>query len=61
MPGHASEHAAELIRMEYPEFPGLRLTFRQAQRLWNLKEDECRDGAYVRAASSAFEPCLCIR
>jgi hypothetical protein len=45
------------------------LTFWQAQRLWNLKEDECRealamltrsqfllrtaDGAYVRAVSSS--------
>jgi hypothetical protein len=69
MARHASKQAAELIRMEYAEFPGLRLTFWQAQRLWSLQEDVCRealaaltrsqfllrtaDGAYVRAVSSS--------
>ena len=68
MPRQVFEQAAELIRMETWNFPGLRLTFWQAQRLSNLKEDECRealamltrsqfllrtaDGAYVRASSS---------
>jgi hypothetical protein len=35
------EDAAELIRMEYAELPGLQLTFWQAQRLWDLPEDLC--------------------
>ena len=35
------EEAAQRIRMEYAEMPGLRLTFWQAQRLWNLPEDLC--------------------
>jgi hypothetical protein len=54
--------------MEYREMPGLKLTFRQAQRLWNLSQERCdralvsliqegflvrtRDGAYVRSAGS---------
>ena len=65
MARHASEQVAELIRMEYLELPGLKLTLWQTQRLWNLPEDVCRqaltvltqsrfltraaDGAYVRA------------
>jgi hypothetical protein len=52
------------IRMEYVEMPGLRLTSRQAGRLWNLDQPACediletlvrerflsqtRDGAYLR-------------
>jgi Fic family protein len=30
------------MRAEFHEMPGLRLTFRQAQRLWNLDEASCR-------------------
>jgi hypothetical protein len=30
-----------LIRAEYRELPGLRLTQRQAQRLWNLDSTTC--------------------
>ncbi len=52
------------IRSEYCEMPGLKLTLRQAQRLWALDERTCeslldslvhdgflihsRDGSYVR-------------
>jgi hypothetical protein len=52
------------IRMEYLEMPGLRLTGRQASRLWNLDQTSCEeilatlvrelflsrtsDGAYLR-------------
>jgi hypothetical protein len=59
--------AVELIQMEYAEMPALRLTFWQAQRLWNLSEELCEraltaliasgslartpDGAYVRRGS----------
>jgi hypothetical protein len=59
------DDAVELIRMEYDELPGLKLTFWQAQRLWNLSDDVCAralqtltegrfltqsaDGAYVRS------------
>jgi hypothetical protein len=58
------DHAVELIRMEYDEWPGLKLTFWQAQRLWNLSDEVCAralqiltdgrfltcaaDGSYVR-------------
>jgi hypothetical protein len=60
--------AAELLRMEYAEMPGLALTAWQAQRLCNLSSDVCdtalrtlldagflrtsTDGVYRRAASS---------
>jgi hypothetical protein len=30
-----------LVRAEYREMPGLRLTQRQAQRLWNLDPTTC--------------------
>jgi len=54
----------DLMRMEYAEMPELKLTFWQAQRLWNLSVEQCdralaaltasgfleqtREGAYVR-------------
>jgi hypothetical protein len=54
------------IRGEFSEMPGLRLTARQAQRLWGLESSDCeallealiaagflkrnRDGTFVRAA-----------
>ena len=72
MARHASERVAELIRMEYLELPGLKLTLWQTQRLWNLPEDVCRqaltvltqsrfptraaDGAYVRAQTLVSRP-----
>jgi hypothetical protein len=56
--------AVERIRTEYAELPGLKLTFWQAQRLWNLSNERCErvltsltearflvrthDGGYVR-------------
>lgn len=68
MPILQVEDAAELIQMEYAEMPGLKLTFWQARRLWNLSEDLCAralaaltasgflaqtsDGAYVRRGAS---------
>ena len=58
--------AVELIQMEYAEMPELKLTFWQAQRLWNLSDSLCEralsilttsgflartsDGAYVLRA-----------
>ena len=62
MARHASEQVAELIRMEYVELPGLKLTFWQTQRLWNLPEDLCRQALTVltqsrfltRAADGAY-------
>jgi hypothetical protein len=55
------------IRMEYVEMPGLRLTSRQAQRMWNLDPGACEqllaalleeeflsrtaDGAFLRRSS----------
>jgi hypothetical protein len=61
--------AVELIQMEYAEMPELKLTFWQAQRLWNFSEELCEraltalissgfltrtaDGAYVRRGSLA--------
>ena len=62
------EEAVELIQMEYAEMPELKLTFWQAQRLWNLSDELCQralaalvgsgflartsEGAYVHSASS---------
>jgi len=43
--------AVELIQMEYAEMPELRLTFWQAQRLWNLPEELCRRALAVLTAS----------
>jgi hypothetical protein len=59
------DEAIQLMRMEYAELPGLRLTVWQAQRLWNLSDQLCdealawlvragflirtADGSYVRA------------
>jgi len=67
MPAMNVEEAVQLIQMEYAEMPGLRLTFWQAQRLWNLSEDLCQralgaltasgflarrpDGTYIRSGS----------
>jgi len=33
------EQLADRVRGEFAEMPGLRLTMRQAQRLWNLDRD----------------------
>jgi hypothetical protein len=35
------EDAVALIRLEYAEMPDLRLTFWQAQRLFNFSDDAC--------------------
>jgi len=35
------EQLADRVRGEFAEMPGLRLTMRQAQRLWNLDRDAC--------------------
>lgn len=58
------EDVVELIRMEYAELPGLKLTVCQARRLWSVSTDLCTtaletlircqflerttDGSYVR-------------
>jgi hypothetical protein len=60
--GHV-QRAAELIRMEYCEMPGLQLTFWQAQRLWNLPEGLCdlalttltRSGFLVRTGDGLYK------
>jgi hypothetical protein len=69
------DDAIELIRMEYAELPGLTLTFWQAQRLWNLSNEDCAralktlmdsqflsrtmDGAYVRRVWPPTSPTPC--
>ncbi|MEW6322903.1 MAG: hypothetical protein AB1635_17680 [Acidobacteriota bacterium] len=40
MTGHRS--LLTRVRAEFREMPGMRLTIRQAQRLWHLPEAECR-------------------
>jgi len=35
------EHLAIRVRAEFQEMPGLRLTVRQAERLWGLDPDVC--------------------
>ncbi|MGB2716029.1 MAG: hypothetical protein WBC51_17740 [Vicinamibacterales bacterium] len=75
MPLMPIDDAVELIRMEYAELPGLKLTFWQAQRLWNLSQDVCAralriltdsqfltrtaDGAYVRQWWPPTTPANC--
>ena len=39
--GSGMEHLLRRIQGEFLEMPGLRLTCRQAQRLWNLDELIC--------------------
>jgi hypothetical protein len=69
----AQEHVDQLLPRivgEYQEMPGLRLTLRQAQRLWALDErtsrellhalvdrqflTQLRDGSYVRRDSTRY-------
>jgi hypothetical protein len=45
--------AADLLRMEYAEMPGLQLTFWQAQRLCNLSDDVC-EGALALLMRAQF-------
>ncbi len=61
------DHLLERIQGEFAEMPGMRLTFRQAQRLWALDAPTCRhlldalvdagflarspEGAYARASA----------
>jgi hypothetical protein len=63
------DDAVELMKMEYSEMPELKLTVRQARRLWNLSEELCEralaaltksgflrrtpDDAYVRAHAAS--------
>lgn len=39
--GLSLEELAWLIDAEYHEMPGMRLTFAQVRRLWNLSTDDC--------------------
>jgi hypothetical protein len=45
------DEAVELMRMEFAELPGLRVTTWQAQRLWNLSDQLCDEalGSLIRA------------
>jgi DNA-binding IclR family transcriptional regulator len=59
------------VQMEFIEMPGLRLTDRQARRLWNIDEITCtrlltllvekgflsrsRDGGYVRSGGTRLQ------
>jgi hypothetical protein len=47
------DDAADRIRAEYAEMPGLDVTFWQAQRLWNLPDDLC-EGALRLLMRSGF-------
>jgi hypothetical protein len=40
---HPTTAPIDRIRLEYREMPGLRLTFAQACRLWQLDESSCRE------------------
>lgn len=66
------EEAITRIAVEYIEMPDLKLTARQARRLWNLSGEVCdralaalvergflvqtRAGAFLRSASSTTQP-----
>jgi len=41
LPDFLSEQVLQRICAEYVEMPGLRLSRKQAQRLWGLDEDAC--------------------
>lgn len=36
------EHLEHVIRAEFAEMPGMRLTPAQARRLWSLTDEECQ-------------------
>jgi hypothetical protein len=46
-------HAADIIRAEYERTPGLRVSFWQAQQLWNLSGELC-ERALMRLIRSRF-------
>ena len=62
------EDLAWRIDAEYDEMPGMRLTFAQAKRLWNLSDEQCkavlerlvRAGRLVRRGDQ-FCRCTCDR
>jgi hypothetical protein len=72
MVSSVDRHLLMRIRMEYVEMPGLRLTSRQASRLWNLDQGACeailatlveelflsrtRDGSYLRRDTGHHVP-----
>jgi hypothetical protein len=72
MVSSVDRHLLMRIRMEYIEMPGLRLTSRQASRLWNLDQAACeailatlveelflsrtRDGSYLRRDTGHHVP-----
>jgi hypothetical protein len=72
MVSSVDRHLLMRIRMEYVEMPGLRLTSRQASRLWNLDQVACegilatlveelflsrtRDGSYLRRDTGHHVP-----
>ncbi len=37
------DQITRLIEAEFDEMPGMRLTFAQVRRLWNLTEHDCSD------------------
>ena len=47
LPATLTEQMLHRICSEYVEMPGLRLTRRQAQRLWGLDEDTCAKALQV--------------
>lgn len=59
---HAREALLKRVRREFEEMPGLRLTRRQAERLFGLRGDICArilatlvtDGLLVRSADGAY-------
>ena len=51
--GLGLQDAVQLMQMEYLEMPELKLTFWQAQRLWNLSEELC-DQALALLISAKF-------
>jgi hypothetical protein len=67
-----NEYTLQRIRGEYLEMPGLRLTVKQAQRLWALDEETCvrslehlvntrflaraQGGSYIRLGEGAVIP-----
>lgn len=38
---HAFERMVRIVRSEFNEMPGMRLTRAQCRRLWNITETEC--------------------
>jgi hypothetical protein len=59
LPERITDELLGRIRSEYLEMPGLCLTLQQAQRMWNLNEETCREAMH-RLVATGFLLCSVV-